>query len=357
MGPAARPGRRPWRPLRREPRRGQPARPGSPSATPSPAPTRPGARWGTGKGSSGVSRYASCEQKRAWPALEIADQAPEPFREAPVMTSLAAVHWNARPGVASACMHITGADAVGAAERAGQLASDPAMATCGSCRRAARAAGHSLPPAPPQSPRPPGRDRTAERRALRLMQVAVFAWYGETCSCCGTTENLSVDHAAGNGPEHRTEVYGYPGTRGYNPAKLYRWIIEHQFPADLGTMCRPCNWSKRDGDHCRLFHGPALAARQKWCGGCERVRDRQTHFGPDARRADKLSDTAGNAPAGIRLTGGNVTGRSGRYRPGREQPAGASLRTWPGTASLSIPRSSPARGSRLTRCHPTWSVC
>ena len=207
------------------------------------------------------------------------------------MTSLAAVHWNARPGVASACMHITGADAVGAAERAGQLASDPAMATCGSCRRAARAAGHSLPPAPPQSPRPPGRDRTAERRALRLMQVAVFAWYGETCSCCGTTENLSVDHAAGNGPEHRTEVYGYPGTRGYNPAKLYRWIIEHQFPADLGTMCRPCNWSKRDGDHCRLFHGPALAARQKWCGGCERVRDRQTDFGPDARRADKLSDT------------------------------------------------------------------
>lgn len=144
------------------------------------------------------------------------------------------------------------------------------------------------PPVKTQSKAP--RNREAERRALHLMQVAIFVWYGETCSCCGTAENLSVDHTAGDGPEHRTEVYGRPGTRGYNPAKLYRWIIEHGFPVGFGTMCRPCNWSKRDGDHCRLYHGQ-LAEYEKWCGSCERIRDRRTDFGSDARRADKLSDT------------------------------------------------------------------
>jgi hypothetical protein len=102
-----------------------------------------------------------------------------------------------------------------------------------------------------------------ERRAVELMRAAIFAWYGETCACCDTAEDLGVDHVDGDGPEQRAAALGQPGRTGYNPAGLYRWIIEHGFPDGFQTMCRPCNSSKGTGDRCRLSHGNRTGQRRE----------------------------------------------------------------------------------------------
>jgi DNA-binding MarR family transcriptional regulator len=102
-----------------------------------------------------------------------------------------------------------------------------------------------------------------ERRAVELMRAAIFAWYGETCACCDTAEDLGVDHVDGDGPEQRAAALGQPGRTGYNPAGLYRWIIEHGFPDGFQTMCRPCNSSKGTGDRCRLNHADRAGQRRE----------------------------------------------------------------------------------------------
>ncbi len=132
------------------------------------------------------------------------------------------------------------------------------------------------------------RNRDAERRAARLMRVAVLAWYGEVCACCGTTGDLTVDHVNGDGPAQREAAWGQPNRDGYNPARLLRWIIEHGFPDGFATLCKPCNASKAGGDRCGLYHGPPLADSQKWCTGCQQVKDRSAFF-RNRRRKDGLN--------------------------------------------------------------------
>jgi hypothetical protein len=95
-------------------------------------------------------------------------------------------------------------------------------------------------------------------REVRLAEVAeyrgslrerVFAHYGTACACCGTTENLSIDHIDGNGTEHRQQI-------GKNKlgVHFYRWLIENNFPPGFQALCRGCNSSKRGGSRCRLQH-------------------------------------------------------------------------------------------------------
>lgn len=83
------------------------------------------------------------------------------------------------------------------------------------------------------------------------LKAKVLAHYGTACSCCGTTEDLTVDHINGDGREYRKIVFGDNKTGG---APVYRWIIANGFPDDLQTLCRPCNRSKGTGEHCRLDH-------------------------------------------------------------------------------------------------------
>lgn len=82
----------------------------------------------------------------------------------------------------------------------------------------------------------------------------VFDHYGRACACCGSTENLSIDHVNGDGDAHRTRLRIYTGS------DTYRWLIKNGFPEGFQTLCLPCNASKKCGQQCRLDHQAAEAA-------------------------------------------------------------------------------------------------
>jgi hypothetical protein len=89
----------------------------------------------------------------------------------------------------------------------------------------------------------------ARRDALR---EKVFGHYGRACSCCGATEDLTLDHVNGDGAQHRLELFGSSlapaGTR------FYRWLIKQGLPPGYQTLCRRCNLSKARGKFCRINH-------------------------------------------------------------------------------------------------------
>ena len=79
---------------------------------------------------------------------------------------------------------------------------------------------------------------------------AVFGHYGRQCACCGSEDDISIDHVNGGGEEHRNQLGG--------SVALYRWLIANDFPAGYQTLCRRCNSSKWTGTTCRL-HQKVLA--------------------------------------------------------------------------------------------------
>lgn len=109
-----------------------------------------------------------------------------------------------------------------------------------------------------------------QRRALEAaLREQVFAHYGQHCACCGTADDLSIDHMNGGGTRHRQEVF--PATDGshVNAARFYAWIVREGFPPGLQTLCVPCNSSKSEGAHCTLWHGDPSLAR---CTRCSEVK-------------------------------------------------------------------------------------
>lgn len=82
----------------------------------------------------------------------------------------------------------------------------------------------------------------------------VFDHYGRVCVCCGATEDLTLDHVFGNGPEHRRLL----GIRTGSDFHLY--LLTNDFPPEcepggeyeLQVLCGACNTSKGKGDHCTL---------------------------------------------------------------------------------------------------------
>src|SRR6266567_2996263 len=97
----------------------------------------------------------------------------------------------------------------------------------------------------------PGAVRESSRRYRAGLRTAVFGYYGWTCACCGSTRHPTIDHVSGDGGSHREELFG---VRSGNAFNLYRWLIKNNFPDGFQTLCRRCNSSKRDHDHCRLDH-------------------------------------------------------------------------------------------------------
>lgn len=77
-------------------------------------------------------------------------------------------------------------------------------------------------------------------------RAAVFAHYGDTCTCCGSAERPTIDHIAGDGKERRLE-HG----RG---TSFYCWLVLNGFPEGFQTLCLPCNMSKGRGERCQLAH-------------------------------------------------------------------------------------------------------
>jgi len=94
-------------------------------------------------------------------------------------------------------------------------------------------------------------ERATQRKHRTELRRQVFAHYGTACACCGSTENLSIDHVDGNGGDHREAMWG---RRNGGGAQFWRWIVKQGFPPGYQTLCMPCNQSKNDGQHCRLTH-------------------------------------------------------------------------------------------------------
>lgn len=98
----------------------------------------------------------------------------------------------------------------------------------------------------------PGKQRSYGRYYRATVRKRVFAHYGESCACCGTTEDLTIDHIDGDGHRHRSE-FSANGDRGSQ--QMYLWLIRNGFPVGFQVLCRPCNSSKKRGKECRLSHG------------------------------------------------------------------------------------------------------
>jgi len=97
----------------------------------------------------------------------------------------------------------------------------------------------------------PERDAATHADWVARLRAPVFEHYGWVCACCGSTEDLSIDHVRGGGRRHRLELFGRTGESN----GMYRWLIAQNFPDGFQTLCLPCNSSKADGEHCRLDHG------------------------------------------------------------------------------------------------------
>jgi hypothetical protein len=83
-------------------------------------------------------------------------------------------------------------------------------------------------------------DLDRQWRAERKQRV--FAHYGETCSCCGTAGDLTIELGDTVEPDRRR--HGAP---------LYGFLIREGFPP-ASVLCRRCATSKRRGTVCRLDH-------------------------------------------------------------------------------------------------------
>lgn len=93
-----------------------------------------------------------------------------------------------------------------------------------------------------------------KREDYRELKRELFDHYGWECTCCGSTENLTLDHIKGDGAEHRFALTGRPdGKNGGD--QVFREIRRKGFPPGYQTLCAPCNNSKRGGPHCKLHHG------------------------------------------------------------------------------------------------------
>ena len=101
--------------------------------------------------------------------------------------------------------------------------------------------------------------RKTARKVRDGLRAQVFARYGSSCACCGTTERLTIGRVSGDGRQRREELFG----RGQAVA-VYRWLVKNGLPDGFETLCRPCNRSRGGGTSCGLWgHGQDLAARRR----------------------------------------------------------------------------------------------
>ena len=107
----------------------------------------------------------------------------------------------------------------------------------------------------------------AEYLAARHARIktAVFRHYGEECACCGSSENLTIDHVRGNGRQHMARIFAHRFV--WNGSGFLDWLVKHDFPVEcerggefeLQSLCYRCNTSKGTTEACRFPH---------WCQIC-----------------------------------------------------------------------------------------
>jgi hypothetical protein len=80
--------------------------------------------------------------------------------------------------------------------------------------------------------------RTKSKERHRQLRLAALIHYGgdpPSCECCGenTIEFLHLDHAKGDGHEHRKQL---------GSLNLFRWLKQNDYPAiNLRVLCANCN--------------------------------------------------------------------------------------------------------------------
>ena len=94
--------------------------------------------------------------------------------------------------------------------------------------------------------------RAKRARTLARSKARVFAHYGTICACCGSADDLQIDHVDGYQSD------GSAGPR--SGSELYRWLVNNNFPDGFQTLCRPCNRNKASGPRCTLAHQGKSAA-------------------------------------------------------------------------------------------------
>jgi hypothetical protein len=93
----------------------------------------------------------------------------------------------------------------------------------------------------------PDRVKAASDRRYERIRAEVFDHYGQCCACCGSAEELTIDHVNGDGGGRRRKTSS--GTA------MYYWLIRNGFPDGFQTLCALCNKSKAREMRCRLDHG------------------------------------------------------------------------------------------------------
>ena len=75
-----------------------------------------------------------------------------------------------------------------------------------------------------------------KRYKKKLRDAAFTAYGGPECACCGETheEFLTLDHANGNGAEHRREI-------GKSTLYLLQWLKKNNYPPGFRVLCPTCN--------------------------------------------------------------------------------------------------------------------
>jgi AraC-like DNA-binding protein len=78
-----------------------------------------------------------------------------------------------------------------------------------------------------------------ERRRRLKIKLDVINGYDGKCTCCGETivDFLTIDHVNNDGSIDRKN-FGRSGN------KLYRWLIDNNFPEGYQILCMNCNYSK-----------------------------------------------------------------------------------------------------------------
>lgn len=81
--------------------------------------------------------------------------------------------------------------------------------------------------------------KLSQRKYQEKVTIAVFKAYGQTCICCGESEQafLTIDHINGGGRQERLRLKK-TGTG------FYSWLRYNKFPEGYQTMCMNCNWAK-----------------------------------------------------------------------------------------------------------------
>ena len=67
------------------------------------------------------------------------------------------------------------------------------------------------------------RQRASDMAAYHQLRAALLDHYGHQCACCGSENDISIDHIYGGGTEH---CQGLGGN-----TSLYRWLVANDFPA------------------------------------------------------------------------------------------------------------------------------